>query len=100
MSDENINKICETCHFWAAYGNEANGRSRRGECSMPLEHETRVLIFPLLRRKNSKEAFRWIAEHDELFPDGLDISCSFVTPHDFGCDSWQEIMIEKGCEDE
>ena len=94
-----MERLCSTCHFWASYGID-NEKPLRGECSMPMEHETRVLIFPTLRKKDSNEPFRWIAKDDPDFPSDVDISFAVVTPHNFHCDAWQEIVYEDESEED
>jgi len=82
-----MDETCKTCEFWAAYGEPD---SAKGECGMITEHETRVTVVPMFRRKNAGEAFRGIEVHDKDFPAGIEFSAVLVTPPDFGCDSWQE----------
>jgi len=60
----------------------------KGECGMIREHETRVMIVPMVCT-NGKKQFRGIEENDIDIPSGWEFSAAMITPHDFGCDSWQ-----------
>jgi len=84
-----MKKQCSTCEFWAQYGDG------KGECGMVsgLTPESRVTIMPKISEEG-ETLIKPISADDERFK-GLKFFASMITPHDFGCESWQERTWDK-----